>query len=152
MSTGARILVFVLVAGTLLVATGVVVTTAAIVGGGTIAVEVEEQRGDRVSVHVPAGLVNLALFLVPTFVIENAMLEVDGTAVDEINAFLPAIRSAWDELDRAPDFVIVEVTGGGEEVLVRKSEGRILVSVDSDDVAVDVSFPIRTVDRILRKL
>jgi hypothetical protein len=152
MSTGARILVLVLVAGTLTLATGVVVTAAAIAGAGTIAVEFEESRGDRVSVSVPAGLINLALFVVPDRLVERAMIEVDQVVVDEVGAYLPAIRSAWDELDRAPDFVIVEVDGPDEKIRIRKSAGMILVTVDSDDLAVDVSFPLSTVDRVLRKL
>ena len=62
MSIGARVLVFALVGATLSVAAGVGLATASIATEGTIAVDVQEHRGDRFSVNVPAGLVSLALF------------------------------------------------------------------------------------------
>jgi len=152
MSTGARVLVFALIGATLSVAAGVGIATASIATEGTIAVDVQEHRGDRVSVNVPAGLVSLALFFVPDRVIDHAFHEVDRDAYREVESYLPAVRSAWKELGEAPDFVIVEVDGPGEHIRVEKRDGRVLVAIESDDMDVNVSIPLLTVEKLLRKI
>ena len=152
MTTGARLLVFALVGATLLVATGVGIAAASIATEGTIAVDVQEHQGSTVSVHVPAGLISLALFFVPDHIVDHAMFELDQDAYREVEAYLPAVRDALDELNDAPDFVVVEVVNSSDYVRVEKLDGKILVSVQSDDVDINVSFPLRTVERILNKI
>ena len=152
MTTGARLLVFALVGATLTVAAGVGIATASIATAGTIAVEVQEHRGGNVSVHVPAGLVSLALFFVPDHVVDRAVDELDHNAYRQVEAYVPAIRSAWTELAEAPDFVVVEIESSSDHVRVEKRDGRILVSVASDDADIHVSFPLSTVERLLRKI
>ncbi len=78
-------------------------------------------------------------------------------AIDHARADLdprvgPALREAWDELSRSPDFVLFELNDGPDTVRVEKHGKKLLVHVDSDEAVVDVSVPVRTVERILDKL
>lgn len=152
MSKAKRILVIGLVAATVTVAAGVSLATAAIVGAGTIAVDVRETRGDRVSVHVPAGLAEMALFFVPSGLVDHFVEEIDVHAAGEVRDLLPTVRAVWNELEASPDFVLVEVNDGDEHVVIEKRNRRILITVQSDDADVSVSIPVRTVDRLLSKI
>ncbi len=153
MSNAARLLVIVVVSGTLLLATGVGLVFASITHAGTISVDVAEPTGDRVTVHVPAGVAEAAMWLVPDRVIDEAIHELDRELSRELGPdVIPALREAWDRIESSPDFVIVEVDTATETVLVEKVDGRLQITVDGDDVNVDISIPVRTIDRLLRKL
>ena len=147
MATGAKILLVVVGGGIILMAATVAAGAAAIYSGGTITVDVEERNGGGVSVHVPAALANLALALVPNHLVERAIEDVS----DEIEPYLPALQNAWDEFERAPDFVMVEVRGRNEHVRVEKKDGKLLVTVNDNGDDLRVEVPLRTLRRIVRK-
>ena len=148
MSTGARLLLIVLIGGVLLAFASVAAAAAAIYGAGTIAVNVQERAGSHVSVHVPAGLANMVLGLVPDRVIEEALAEANA----EIEPWVPAARNAWKQLEQAPDFVLLEVVDGHQFVRVEKQGTQIRVHVDFDDGSVDVAVPLKTVRKLLHKI
>jgi hypothetical protein len=155
MSRGARLLVLILVGAVLLVTAGVGVATAAIVRGGTVALDTHDADGREVSVHVPAALIDLALLLVPdrtfSLALEQAALEHAGR-IEGIDGVVPALRDAWGELAAAPDFTLVEVRDDADHVLVQKRGGNLVVQVEGDDLRLDLSVPLRTVSRALRKI
>ena len=123
---------------------------AAIYRGGTIAVDVRESNGGtKVAVGVPAGLANLAIALAPGDLIP---VEEVAPIADELRPYWPAAQAALDELSRLPDFVLVEVEGRDEHVLVKKVDRKIVVLVESDGAQVEVSIPLTTVRQFWRKL
>ena len=147
MTTSAKVLLVVVGGGILLMAATVAAGAAAVYSSGTITVDVEERDGGGVSVHVPAALANLALAMVPDHLVEKAIQNVS----EEIEPYLPGLRDAWAEFERAPDFVMVEVRGHDELLRVEKRAGKLIVTVDSggDDLRVEV--PLRTLHKIVNK-
>ena len=148
MTTGARILLVVIVGGTLMAAATVAVAAAAIYGSGTIAVEVAEPQGSNLSVRVPAGLADLALRLIPDPIVEKALDE----AGQELADVWPGLRDSWDAFLEAPDFVLVDVQSGADHVRVYKHGGRLVVDVDTDGKAVNVTLPLRTLHKIVKRV
>ena len=147
MATGAKILLIVVGGSILLMAATVAAGAAAIYSGGTIAVDVAEESGGGISVHVPAAIAHLALAMVPDRVIEEALEDVS----DELEPYLPALQNCWTEFERAPDFVMVEVESRQEHVRVEKRNGKLLVLIENggDDIRVEV--PLKTLRRFVRK-
>jgi hypothetical protein len=144
MSPSTRILLVLLLGSFALVATGAGVAMAAVYQAGSIAVDVRDQ-GTDLHLAVPAALVHLAVILAPLSLLEDA--------VSEVEPFVPAIRAGWRELERAPDFVLVDVAGPRDNVRVEKRGGRIVVLVDDGGGSrVNVEVPMRTVRALLSKL
>lgn len=96
----------------------------------------------------------------PATVVEGLVsggVRVAGDDLDELQAeiaeWAPLVHELLEVLDDAPDATLVEVRDGGEHVLVAKRRGSIEVTVDTDDVLVEVSAPVhmvrRTVQRVL---
>ncbi len=147
MSKTTRIFLIAMVAVTVLVVATVGATAATVYRAGSIAVRVDDRNGDRIAVTVPAGLARIAIAAVPASVLGDALDE-----LDELGQWMPAARAGWQGLVETPDFVLVEVQGRDETVLVRKQGRRLVVHVDSPDARVDVSVPLGTVDALLSKL
>jgi hypothetical protein len=70
----------------------------------------------------------------------------------EARESLPAILAGARELERLPDFVLVEVESPRERVKVQKRGDYLVIDVDSDDETVHLSVPIRTVHDTLAGL
>jgi hypothetical protein len=111
---------------------------------GTIAVELQPERGDAVSVRLPAALANLAIMIVPGEPLREATAE--------LGPVWRAVSSGFDELLRAPDFVLLEVRQRDQYVSVRKVDRRLLVSIETDEQRLQIELPLTTVRRVLRKL
>lgn len=150
MTSGARLLLIVVVGGVLLVAGTVATTAAAIYSAGSIGIDVREISGSNVTVRVPAGLANVALAFVPDRVVEEVWRE--AAHDEELEAWLPAIRDAWDEIDSARDFVLVEVSERASHVRVEKLGRHLVIRVESDGDSVHVTIPVSTVRRVIHKL
>lgn len=148
MTAAARVLLVIVVGGTLLMAATVATAAVALYGAGTIAVTVEEDRGDRFSVRVPAGLANLVLNLIPGRLVDEALRDVS----DEIDPFVPSVRDAWAQLNATGDFVLVEVNEGDEHVLVRKVDDKLVITVDTNDTDIDIAVPMKTIGKVIHKL
>jgi len=149
MSWGARVLIVGVLSVVLVVGMAVTVTAASLYNSGTIAVRVEEDHGSNVSVHVPAGLANLAISLAPDELIEEIMRE----ARVELDPWWPAVQAAWVQFERAPDFVLVEVQSRDESVRVEKKRKNLLIQVGSGVAeAIEISVPLKTIRKLARKL
>ncbi|MEZ5332390.1 MAG: hypothetical protein R2991_10135 [Thermoanaerobaculia bacterium] len=96
----------------------------------------------------------------PATVVEGLVsggVRVAGDGLDEFQAevaeWAPTVRELLEVLDDAPDATFVEVRDGRDHVLVAKRRGAIEVTVDTDEVLVEVSAPVhmvrRTVQRVL---
>lgn len=142
MSSGARLVVAILIASVLVCIVPVGLVTAAVIQDGFARVHVTESSGSDVAIVVPAGLIDVALWFVPP----GSMAE----ASRELEPFLPALEALREELDRCPDAVFVEVRDGDERVRVEKRDGRFLVHVESGHERVHIAVPARTVSNVLR--
>jgi hypothetical protein len=93
---------------------------------------------------MPAILLHLAIALTPDEVIEEF--------AHELEPAWPTVQAAARELDRAPDFVLLEVRSANEHVRIEKLNGRLVVLVQSDAELVRVAVPVGTMRRIVTKL
>lgn len=113
---------------------------------GMIQVKVIEKhaQGHHVNVIAPALLMPIAAHFVPPQDL--------GNATHDIQPYLPTIRAALDGLREADDVVFVEVKDQGEQVVVKKSGGAIVVDVDDPGETVHVSTPIRAIQSTVEQL
>ncbi len=70
MTRGTRLLLAIVIGGVLLATAAVGATAAAVYRAGTIAVEIQEDDGNRIRVSLPAGLVGAAIALTPNSHVE----------------------------------------------------------------------------------
>ena len=123
------------------VLTGVLYT--GLIGGavlfheGAIKVDVQEKRegGDHVFVVAPATIMTWGVNLIP----QDKLPRLPREAREA----LPAIEAAAAELERLPDFILVEVQERDEHVKIQKIGGNLVVDVDSPRETVHVSVPLR---------
>jgi hypothetical protein len=144
MSRGTRL--FLIVSGGVVALTLVAMgaTVAAVHRSGTIAVDVREAGGGRLAVHLPAAVANLAINLVPSALLRDA--------TRELRPWLPATLEGWGALERADDFVLVEVLDGPERVRVAKRGTSLDIEVEQGTERYAISVPLRTVRSVLSKL
>ena len=109
---------------------------------GMIDVEVLEKspNGTSIGIHVPAMAVPAALHLMPHVTIDEVCMEMDG----EARQALAILDEVADELTRVPDGVFVEVIDGGDYVTIEKTNGKIVIFVDTPQERVNISVPVRT--------
>lgn len=119
-----------------------------------IEVSVHEKGGDEIDLHftIPAAVVGAGLTVAPHVVPDEAWEEMRMELAAELSA-LPAewraaLDATLDELERAPDFRLVEVDDGDEHVRVDKVDGHLRVTVRSPDADVDVRVPLRLVRQV----
>jgi hypothetical protein len=144
MSTGTRLLLAIFAGLFLLTTVTVGVAVAAVYQSGTIAVDIRPEDDSHFSITLPAGIANLAIALVPSEVIS------DLTA--ELEPVWPIVQAASRELDRAPDFTLIEVDSRDAHVLIQKKSDRLLITVDDHEDHVSVALPLATIRRIVEKL
>jgi hypothetical protein len=113
---------------------------------GAVRVAVDEYKPGGTHLHLilPAVVVPLGLSVVP----ENKLREAAGQA----RKWLPALRAASAELARLPDVELVEVRDADEHVSVTKRGTLLVIDVQSPREKVYVSFPLKTLDQVCRKL
>ena len=148
MNVALKVLFAIFASAMILMMMTVGVAVAAIYTAGTVAVDVQPVDGGEISVQVPAGLINVAIWLLPSQLQAEAMREVAA----EVEPFWGAVHAAGDELSRLPDFVLVEVEGPREHVIIEKRNQRLIVHVESDGERVEVSVPLGTVRSLLNKI
>lgn len=130
MSKGTRL--FLLIAGIVMLVTTVTVVGAsvAVYKAGSVVVEVRQQGGPDISLKLPAGVARVVLRLVPRHVIPPIPVDVRR------------VERSLRELRDAPDFTVVEVRGGDNQVLVRMVDGQLVVDVADGPDTVHVSLPL----------
>ncbi len=144
MSSGAR-LILSIGAGIIILAVATVgAAVAAVYNAGTVAFDLSPAEDSRISVALPAGLLNLAIALVPDDVVSDI--------TDELEPVWPTVQAAARELHRAPDFVLLEINGKDEHVLIEKKENRMLIVIEEGGDRISVALPLSTICRIADKL
>lgn len=125
----------------LLLGTVVVAGTVAF-HAGSVRVYVLEKKpgGDHINLLIPAALIPLGMKFIPDRGRQRA--------ATRLEPWLPAIKAASLELARCPDGLLVEVENARERVRVEKVFGSLVIDVDSEDVSVHVSFPLKLVARV----
>jgi hypothetical protein len=111
---------------------------------GSVIVEVQEPRGGHVSIHAPAGLLNL----MPVWVPRQACREIPADAWH----YMDVARAVATELSELPDATLVEIDGPDEHVRIRVERGQLHVHVNSGEGTVTVALPLRSLDTTLRRL
>ncbi len=122
----------------------------AVAATGTITVNVSERGADgaRLYVPVPALLVDLAVFLAPRLMPEDALDEMRA----EIAPFKEGLVAIAKEIESCPSGVLVEVDTPTERIRVTKNWRTFDIEVDSDDADIRVAVPARLMSRVLAVL
>ena len=144
MTLGAKIFLGLFGAALALTVATVGAGAAAVVQAGTVSVEVQPDNGSNVSVGVPAIVLHLAIALAPDDLVAECARELEPV--------WPTVRAAARELERAPDFLLLEVRSADELVRVEKRHGRLVVLVKSNEEQFRVAVPLGTVRRIADRL
>jgi len=144
MSAGTRLLLAIFTGLLLLTTVTVGLAVAAVHHSGTIAVDVRPEDDAHFSIAMPAAIANLAIAFMPSDLL--------GELTTELKPVWPTIRAASRELERAPDFTLLEVVSRDGQVLIRKESGRLLITVDDHGDRLSVALPLATVRRIVEKL
>ena len=114
-----------------------VLAGAFVYNAGLARVEVIEKtpNGHHIRLYVPAVVVPIAVRLAPKEKLRRASRD--------LQAWLPAIKAASEELRRCPDGPLVEVDSRDEHVRIMKRGDALVIDVDSASETVHVSFPLR---------
>lgn len=125
-----------------------VTLAAAVVKDGfvTVAVEEHSEDGARLTIPVPAALINLALSVAPMVIPPDEMAQIRR----EIDPYAPALHAAADALESCPQARIVDVRTDSETIQVIKQRNSFLVDVRSQEADVQVSIPADALGRVLR--
>lgn len=112
---------------------------------GFVTVEVHEEGGTNLYIPVPALLIDLAIFIAPMVMPDDALAD----ARREIAPYREALATVAEELENCPSAVLVDYRGKDERVQVSKSWRSFKVDVDSDGTEVHVKVPARLASRAL---
>ncbi len=117
-----------------------------VVHEGAVRVAVEEYKPGGTHLHLilPAVVVPLGLSVVPDYKLRDAAAQA--------REWLPALEAASAELARLPDTDLVEVRDAEEHVSVIKRGALLVVDIQSPREKVHVSFPLKTLNEVCRKL
>ena len=118
--------------------------SAVIYGSGTVSVEVQPQDGSQISLGVPAALAHFAIALAPDDLLADVQRELEPV--------WPTVEAAAREMDRWPDFVLLEARTADEYVRIAKQDGKMVIEAVSREERVRVAIPTGAVRRIVRKL
>ncbi len=111
----------------------------------TVAVEEHTMGGTRLTIPVPASLLNFALHLAPAVIPAAELADMRS----EIAPYLPALRAAADALEDCPQARIMDVRTDDETVRVTRGRKNFTIDVHSSDADVRVSIPADTLTRVL---
>ena len=122
---------------------GTLCLAATLVGGifvydmGAVSVRVKGKKpgGDNIRLVLPAAVAPVGVWLAP----KEKLREVEEKA----GPYLPALAIAAAELERMPDFTLLEVTSPREKVRIHKKSGHLVIDVDDANETVHVSVPLK---------
>ncbi len=137
----------VFLSGTAIAVMGTVVAVgAAVYEAGAIDVKVQEKSSNGTHIHLiaPAAIVPAALPFVP-----NKVFRKCGP---EARLWIPAAKIAVEELQRYPDFSMVEVEDGNDHVVIKKQGNKIVIDVNSDEDIVHVSVPLHSLMSVMKRI
>jgi hypothetical protein len=113
-------------------------------GSFHVAVHEAGPGGDDFSITLPGLLVNAAIALCP--------VPADAEWNARLAEITPALSAVASQLASMPDAVLVDVRDGGGTVRIEKLGPNLLIRVSSDEERVEVSVPVDSVRRLVRKL
>jgi hypothetical protein len=129
----------------ILLVTPIFVFGAALAVTGFVTVEVYEEDGTNLYIPVPALLFDVAIFVAPMVMPDEALAD----ARREIAPYRDALVTLAEELEDCPSGVLVDYRGNDERVQISKGWRSFKVDVDSDDTEVHVKVPARLMSRAL---
>jgi hypothetical protein len=129
----------------ILLVTPIFVFGAALAVTGFVTVEVYEEGGTNLYIPVPALLFDVAIFVAPMVMPDQALAD----ARREIEPYRDALVTLAEELEDCPSGVLVDYRGNDERVQISKGWRSFKVDVDSDDTEVHVKVPARLMSRAL---
>jgi hypothetical protein len=129
----------------ILLVTPIFVFGAALAVTGFVTVEVYEEGGTNLYIPVPALLFDVAIFVAPMVMPDEALAD----ARREIAPYRDALVTLAEELEDCPSGVLVDYRGNDERVQISKGWRSFKVDVDSDDTEVHVKVPARLMSRAL---
>ncbi len=138
---------FVAIAMVLMIMPFFLVATA-IAATGTVTVRYHDrsESGVNLTIPVPALLFDIAAFVAPRLIPDDALDEIR----EELEPWQPALVEAANALNDCPSGVLVDFRDHEEHVVVSKQRGRYSVKVDNPDVNIQVSVPSRIMRRALQ--
>jgi hypothetical protein len=113
-------------------------------GSLRLAVHDNGPDGGDLALSLPGAIVNAAIALCP--------LPVDLATDERLQAVLPALRDAADQLASMPDVVLVDVDDHGDRVRIAKSGSELVIRVVSTEERVEITVPIESVRRLVARL
>ena len=115
----------------------VVLVSAAFISMGAMRVEVRSKTpgGEHLRLIAPASVLPAGAMLVPRARV--------GEAAHQLQAWIPTIQAASEELTHCPDATLVEVDSRDDHVKIAKIGGALVLDVDNQREVVHVSVPLR---------
>lgn len=148
MTRGQRFLTYAVAVGAFVVFGWLAIFAAVWAFGGVATVSVaEHSEGFRFAAPVPMALIHAAVATAGTtqrFALHDVDFDIEG----ELGRWVPVVEAMIHALADAPDgSTFVSVVDGDDRVKVTKARGKLRVEVDSPDVTVKVSVPLRALAR-----
>jgi hypothetical protein len=146
---GQKLLIAVLVAAVMVVASWGVVFASMWQAGGMVTVAVDPGRdGPAFTIMVPMAAIEGALMAADVATDGETFMDLER----ELGDWGPLVAELMKVVEESPSATFVEVMDGETQVLVAKRHGRLVVDVEDYDVSVHVSMPVRPAVRSLRRL
>jgi len=113
---------------------------------GFLVVRVDESSPETHHIHLilPATFLSAGLALAPTDKLRQA--------AEKAGPLLPAVRESCHELERSPDFTLVDADDPTDRVTIQKTGRDLRISVLSKGDNVFVSVPLVTIEKATDKL
>ncbi len=150
MSKGAKVLLAIATTFVVLLIGSGVLLAASVVRAGTMRVKIQEpgRHGTNVDLAIPAAVVHLGLNVLPWVMNGDLSAEIRT----DLGEYGPAVAAALQELEDAPDAVLVDIRDASEHVRITK-EGRSLeISVDNAEGQFEITLPASLLGRIAREI
>lgn len=119
-----------------------VLVVGSLASSSCLVVDVKTSDGPRLIVPVPLFVARAALSFAPE---EAAYV----TLPDEVSEYSELVLQLLDELENAPDSVLVEVDDHGDHVLIEKLGDELAIDVTTHDEEVSVRVPLGMVAEIV---
>jgi hypothetical protein len=120
---------------------------AIVAGTGVMVVDVKEKGGTRIVVPVPLLLAETAVRFAPT---QDAAASVNRE-LSRVRRYLPVAEEVLDAVAESPDFELVRVDDGDEQVRITKAGDLLRVRVEGRGETVDVNVPFDLARQVLRQ-
>jgi hypothetical protein len=122
--------------------------------GGVATVSVVD-RTEGVNLHlpIPMALIQAAAATSHVFYLDDLIDDIEIETGGRFKEWGPTALAVVQELGDVPNgTTLVSVQDGDQHVRVAKEHGKFRVEVDSPDVTVRVSVPVRSVERLLAEV